>query len=308
MVQILENIDQELKNLAANIEANTRELENLRHETESSSKSQEARLNSLNSTLCSKLDNQAKFVAALAFNNAVKNCSSTPTEGTYTCGGTGGWRRVANLNMANPSTTCPSGWTLTSLSKRTCGRSTSGGRSCDPVTFQVSGGEYSKVCGRARGYQYGATLAFFAHVVYTIDEAYVTGLSITHGTPRQHIWTYAAGITEPQYQSGVSTCPCGTTNFNYWQSKVPSFVGSDYFCESGINRAWSYSTQFFPDDPLWDGENCVASSTCCSYNNPPYFVKALSEPTDDDIEVRLCNYHSAFGSDVPIELLELYVQ
>ena len=299
MVQILENIDQKLENLAANIDANTRELENLRHETECSTKSQKDNLNSLNSTLT-------------AINDAVKECSCTQTKETYICGGTSGWRRVVILNMSDPSTTCPSGWTLTSFSKRTCGRSTSGGGSCDPVTFQVSGGEYSKVCGRARGYQYGGTLAFYGYLwnSLTIDEAYVTGLSITHGTPRQHIWTYAAGSIELQYQRGFSSCPCGNTNFTYWQSKLPRFVGGDYFCESGVNEPWNfgYLTRFFPDDPLWDGEMCVPSSTCCSYNNPPYFVKALSEPTDNDIEVRLCNYHPAQYSNVPIELLELYVQ
>lgn len=306
VVQILENISQKLNNIVATIDANRKELENLRQEMKRSFKCQEASLNSLNSTLRSEVDNQTKFLAAI--ND--KNCSCTPTKRTYTCGGTGGWRRVVTLNMADPNTTCPSGWTQASLSKRTCGRATFGQRSCDSVTFQVSGGEYRKVCGRARGYQYGATLAFFAHsVYYTIDDAYVTGLSITHGNPRHHIWTYAAGLTELQYYIGI--CPCGAKNFTYWQSEVPRFVDRDYFCESGVNSPWKYyeySTRFFPDDPLWDGSGCVASSTCCSYNNPPYFVKVLSEPTDDDIEVRLCNYHTARNSNVPIELLEVYVQ
>ena len=33
-----------------------------------------------------------------------------------------------------------------------------------------------------------------------IDNSYVDGLSITHGNPRQHIWTYAFGY-EPQYNN-----------------------------------------------------------------------------------------------------------
>ena len=40
----------------------------------------------------------------------------------YECGGTGGWRRVVYLDMTNPNTNCPSGWQLTSHSKRTCGK------------------------------------------------------------------------------------------------------------------------------------------------------------------------------------------
>ena len=41
---------------------------------------------------------------------------------SYERGGTGGWRRVAYLNMTDPNTKCPFGWRLTSHSKRTCGR------------------------------------------------------------------------------------------------------------------------------------------------------------------------------------------
>ena len=44
----------------------------------------------------------------------------------YTCGGTGGWRRVVYLDMTDPNTNCPSGWQLTSHSKRTCGRVSTG--------------------------------------------------------------------------------------------------------------------------------------------------------------------------------------
>ena len=287
----------------------------------SSNDAQDEDLHSLNSTLYSKLDKQAKYIASVY--HAVKDLHAQDNEnklkGIYTCGGTEGWRRVVYLDMTNPSAMCPSGWNLTSFSKRTCGRSS--GANCDPVTFQTSGGEYSKVCGRARGYQFGSTLAFYLwpHInvgyrVPTIDEAYVTGLSITHGTPREHIWTYAVGLREWQYGIGVSNCPCETTDFAHLQSLIPSFVGSDYICESGLNlndpaelRQQSYfSPRFYSTDPLWDGKNCIPA--CCSYNNPPYFIKQLPETTHDEIEVRICNYHSAAHSNVPIELLELYVQ
>ena len=62
--------------------------------------------------------------------------------GPYTCGGTGGWRRVVYLDMTDSSTTCPSGWQLTGYSKRTCGRVSTGYLTCDSATFPVSGGEY----------------------------------------------------------------------------------------------------------------------------------------------------------------------
>ena len=100
----------------------------------------------------------------------------------YTCGGRGGWRRVVYLNFTDPNTTCPSGWQLTSLSKRTCGRvSTSTG--CDSVTFPVSGGDYTRVCGRIIGYQAGLISAFRAYhdssSVTTIDGSLLSSVENT---------------------------------------------------------------------------------------------------------------------------------
>ena len=115
----------------------------------------------------------------------------------------------------------------------------------------------------------------------TIDGAYVSGVSLTHGSPRQHIWTFAAGASERK-PTRDDACPCGATI----SITIPPFVGGDYFCESGHNS--NPFTGFFPDDPLWDGYGCTASSTCCSFNNPPYFTKQLPHPSTEDIEARMC--------------------
>ena len=213
----------------------------------------------------------------------------------HTCGGTGGWRRVVYLDMTNPNTTCPSGWRLTSHSKRTCGRVRTGYYTCDSVTFPVSGGDYTRVCGRIIAYQYGATDAFHNYHYHhrtTIDSAYVCGVSLTHGSPQQHIWTFAAGYGE-HLSTYAGICPCDATI----NITIPPFVGGDYFCESGYNSG--NDKTFFPDDPLWDGDGCTASSTCCSFNNPPYFTKLLPSPTTDDIEARLCREHRTI-EDTPI--------
>ena len=102
------------------------------------------------------------------------------------------------------------------------------------------------------------------------------------------------------YTTLNDSCPCDATI----NITIPPFVGGDYFCESGWN-SWPY-TDFFPDDPLWDGDGCTANSTCCSFNNPPYFTKQLHSPTTDDIEARICR--KDLYEDTPIELIELYVQ
>ena len=219
----------------------------------------------------------------------------------HTCGGTGGWRRVVYLNMTYPNTNCPSGWQLTGHSKRTCGKVSTGHLTCDSVTFPVSGGDYTRVCGRIKAYQHSWTDAFQAYHegrVTTIDGAYVSGVSLTHGSPRQHIWTFAAGaaVNVPTWNDA---CPCDATI----NITIPQYVGGDYFCESG---AESVQHILFPDNPLWDGEGCPASSTCCSFNSPPYFTKQFPSPTTDDIEARICQWGS--NEDTPIEFMELYVQ
>ena len=159
------------------------------------------------------------------------------------------------------------------------------------VTFSVSGRDYTRVCGRIKGYQYRTTDAFEAYDDGEVTTAYVCGVSLTHGGPRKHIWTFAT----PYYTTWNDVCPCDAT--------IPPFVGVDYFCESGKHQG--ENGIFFPDDPLWDGDGCTASSTCCSFNNPPYFTKQLRRPTTDDIEARICQYSP--GEDTPMELIELYV-
>ena len=161
------------------------------------------------------------------------------------------------------------------------------------------------MCGRIRGYQFGSTSAFFNQ---GINSYYTDGVSLTHGGVggRQHIWTFAAGASEVTTRFPNQGCPCDTAP----SSIVPAFVGNDYFCESGLHSEWSnsYFGMLFPDDVLWDGQNCTSTSTCCQFNNPPWFTKNLTSATTDDIELRICTSGTPAGDDVPIELIELYVQ
>ena len=236
----------------------------------------------------------------------IKDCLKCPP--VYSCGGTEGWRRVVYLDMTDPHTTCPSGWSMTGYSKRTCGRNSTGYRTCDSATFPVSGGEYSRVCGRIKAYQWGGTLAFYSYhnrEVTTIDGAYACGVSVTHGTPRNHIWTFVAGGSEGN-PTTTWVCPCDATI----NISIPPFVGNDYFCESGVNRPWNNRIDFKPhyNDTLWDGEDRLSSSTCCSQHNPPYFTKQLPTPTTDDIEARICLHWLFQYANLAVELVELYVQ
>ena len=234
---------------------------------------------------------------------------SDPSLSVHICGGTGGWRRVVYMDMTNPSTTCPSGWQLTGYSKRTCGRVSTGYPICHSVSFSVNGGEYNKVCGRIKAYQWGSPDGFsqFYRQAPTMDSGYVDGISVTHGNPRQHIWTFAGGLSEDTSYCPQCACPCDSSS----AVPAPAFVGEDYFCESGLHEPWVHRQSnfvLFPNDPLWDGQDCPSSSTCCSLHNPPYFVKQLPSSTAANIEARICLDQRHTDEDIAVELVELYVQ
>ena len=217
---------------------------------------------------------------------------------------TGGWVRVANLNMTDPDQQCPESLQLSYTDQpiRLCGRRTGG---CDSVILNTYGVQYQQVCGRVRGYQFGTPDAFerWTHcsAPCTIDNRYVDGVSITHGAgPRKHIWTYAAGVSEDLSSPAICPCNGGTP--------PPAFVGSDYYCESGVNTGLA-NTVLYPNDPLWDGQGCGGlERTCCDPPNLPWFCKELPQPTTDDLEVRICGDEDLSNEDTTIDLVELYIQ
>ena len=62
----------------------------------------------------------------------------------------------------------------------------------------------------------------------SINGNYVDGISITLGSSRKHVWTYAAGLSD-NYDCKDYNSPCATTP----GCSPPAFVGNDYYCESG---------------------------------------------------------------------------
>ena len=230
---------------------------------------------------------------------------------SLTCGDvTGGWMRVANIDMTNTSQNCPSGLDLITSPRRLCDTNVNG---CASSYFNVHGAQYSHICGRIIGYQRSATIGF-QYQSRGIDSAYVYGVSLTHGqNPREHIWTFAGSADESIYYPSWR-CPCINTNINP-PPAVPSYVGSDYFCDTAFRVRHSNVPSYQSiqvSDPLWDGEGCGSANTCC-YDpqrkvNPPWFVKTLSSPTSDNIEMRQCHFSYNHHGSTPIEVVELYVQ
>ena len=244
------------------------------------------------------------------------------------CSGDAGWMRVAYINMPEDNSTCTAlGLNLTTAStcdppftgsscptQDICTRSRSENNGCSSVTFPTHGVPYTKVCGRARGYQFGYTRAFHSsrYAGQDLNSAYVSGLSVTHGKPgrRKHIWTFAAGYSKNNTGNTSLNCPCG----NHQGPDPPLLVGKNYFCETGntgkAERRW-YTLH--TDNPLWDSQGCPTETPNCCNNNIPWFATTVSnnknnKEVTNDIEVRMCRFPpDNMNEDIGVEELEIYV-
>jgi hypothetical protein len=226
--------------------------------------------------------------------------------------GDGVWELVVkeDYSLAGGDT-CPGDWVAVMASGRQfCGgMSVSSSASmpfCDPATFQV-GREYSKVCGRIVGYGYGSNEAVAINSVDDVEAEYVDGLSLTHGMAgsRTHVWTFAIGLAENAATVPGNACPCNplfpAADF------VPSFIGGDIFCESGLELVDGSNpapAALHLTDPLWDGRQC--QDECC--NSSPYFVKTLGTSTNEQLEIRICNNANLPSQNNVVEKIEIFVQ
>ena len=219
-----------------------------------------------------------------------------------TCAGVGGgWRRIVNINIS-AGDDCPGQWRKATHSNVSfCRVANDYSWTRSSATFSTNGISYQRVCGRARGYQKGDTRAFRGSPSYSvIDVGYVAGLSITYSSnPRQHIWTFASGRGE-RFNNRFN-CPCSIVGAN----DPPSYVGSNYYCESGSTYQGDYDTYYF-NDTLWDGVGCV--DNCCNNTTQPWFYRQLNQITQDGIEARICTLNSFKYESTLIDQLELYIQ
>ena len=227
------------------------------------------------------------------------------------CDSKGGWMRVAYLNMSDSTEECPPGFRLYDRNGvRACGRPVSSPAGyCQSVKFASYNISYSQVCGRVTGYQYGTPDAIHPHnPINDLNAAYVDGVSLTHGNPHKHIWTFMAGLLEnsfydDEFDNGVHECPCAPNS----PVSPQSFVSNDYFCESGCPG--DVQLGVFYTDPLWDGKQCgLIDKPCCQAPGIPWFHKTFNLPTTDYIELRVCANQETTNEDIPVGFYDIYVK
>ena len=135
-----------------------------------------------------------------------------------------------------------------------------------------------------------------------VDSSYVDGISVTLGSTRKHVWTYAIGLSDDSSFNNQSNCPCAM----HPGRSPPAFVDSHYYCESGNTGGYVHS-QYHTEDPLWDGSRCSSNNNCCANADQPWFFRQLVMKRQDDIEARLCTSHGFDDEGVSVEQIQLYV-
>ena len=166
------------------------------------------------------------------------------------------------------------------------------------------------MCGRVNAIQQRTPDAFWPSIQGRnpgLEGVYIDGVSLTHGAAgsRQHIWTFAAALyeTDPNYYL-TRVCPCTNTNFN-WPYQIPLFIGHNYFCDTGHSGPGLSQGTVYTNDPLWDGEGCGPTSTCCQLNNPPWFCTTLPQPTT---ELRICGDQVISDEDIYVQFVDIHVK
>uniref|UniRef100_A0A1X7T4F8 Uncharacterized protein n=1 Tax=Amphimedon queenslandica TaxID=400682 RepID=A0A1X7T4F8_AMPQE len=114
-----------------------------------------------------------------------------------------------------------------------------------------------------------------------------------------------AGVTGSSRYTHFN-CPCSTGSRQ--TSKIQSFVGNDYYCESGASNTWTHI--LYTSDPLWDGQGCGSLETaCCNVPGIPWFHRDYGNTTTTDyLELRVCADQKTTDEDVPVAFYEIYVK
>ncbi len=222
------------------------------------------------------------------------------------CGcGSSDWTRVALYNYSIDE--CPEGTRRDYITDPNTQQVITRCRSSHQVftvPIPVKGVSYSTVCGRILGHAYRWGVAFYPFIRYhsSIESNYMSGVSLTHGPPgnRRHIWSFVAARSDNEIDTHYTNYNCPCSSYIQWPHLTPSYVGNDYFCDSKREHVYNKTSNKWvrpkdDSDLLWDGHGCGQHSTCCLFNNPPYFCKNLNYSTTDNIEMRWMKYTVSFA-------------
>ena len=95
----------------------------------------------------------------------------------------------------------------------------------------------------------------YTYLFTFLKHFYELMVSITVGSNRKHVWTYAVGFNA----QAISNCPCASTSAHDAQI----FFQDNYYCEP--HEDGFPLDAHFTNNPLWDGAGCNgADNNCCA--------------------------------------------
>lgn len=213
-----------------------------------------------------------------------------------------GWERLVYSNLSDTSESCPGTQfnLVESVGARYCVKNFDG-YGCSSLWISPTQ-PVRRVFGRVFGIQVGSG---DIRTDLGIEDPYLDGVSLTYGEAgsRRHIWSFMAYTSE-----FFNQCPCSIDSPN--SQSLQSFVGDNYYCESGANTMNVPGTMEFPNDLLWDGQLCRETEVPCCAGNvpPPWFYRELNSPTSERIELRICTDQDMNDESVGVQLIDIYIQ
>ena len=217
--------------------------------------------------------------------------------------GPGPWLQIANFDIASiMSPRCPTEWEFVASGSGFGGcRRPETAAGCSVATIPTGGVEYSKVCGRiiatATGSPDGFAVVGPPGPTERDGVTLVDGVTITHSSPIQHIWTLSAATSS---DPDDVICPCKDNGASQINADAVAFADGNYFCD----------TTFGGTKLLWNGQCSTVGTlgTCCAFNTPPFFTATLPTRTSANVDAHLCRNENQADEDVLVQIIQLYIQ
>ena len=220
--------------------------------------------------------------------------------------------RIANVDMRNNHSQCPPGLVYNVTEGRRLCHKLSLAPGCSSSMFSTLGVEYSRVCGKVIGYQYLFTDQMdLVHPELDLDctKPMSMELASSHMAHQDNMSGLLLQLMMKHLILDIMQSVLVAhvlIRLSPLLESTLSFVGNDYYYENG-SRMRSEDRYYF-DDPLWDGEGCEGENNECCDRGGPWFCKQLPQPTQDDIEMRVCLNSFFQDEDVVLEQIEFYIQ
>ena len=100
-----------------------------------------------------------------------------------------------------------------------------------------------------------------------------------------------------------NVCPCDSSGVNRDLNRLLIITTT-----ANLTKDWR--GRVFPNDKLWDGEQCSHGGTCCTGANTLlwFSVSLGNSKVMVLVEVHITGTESTTNEDTPIELLKIYIQ